>query len=143
MTITKKEQQFIKNITMGMLKSLVRDWRLFKEIDEDSHAIILYTNGTALRYPDDVEEIKLTNIANVNIMSSCDCRDFYYDDIATPDVIESQELTDAYYLEEYGYRFTDFIKNQLIVDDMEDYYTGAFVACLPELHRKKALNGWV
>ena len=108
----------IKNCTLTTLKSLVEMYRDDGYIDEDSAAHVLYKDGTILNYPDDVEQIKFKNIKNIHYMGSDDSRDFTYDDIVTPDDLETIKMMNQLYPMEY--------QNQLIVEDMDDYYKEYF-----------------
>lgn len=108
----------IKAGTMSMLKELIRQYREDNYIDEDSHAHVLYNDGTILYYPDDAEKIKFKNIKNIHYMGSDDSRDFYFDDITTKESLEFVATLPSIYHMEY--------KNQLIIEDMEDYYRNYF-----------------
>lgn len=110
----------IKSRTLSTMKDLISMYRDDGYIDDDSHAHILYNDGTILHYPDDVEKIKFKNIKNVHYMGSDDSRDFYFDDITTPETIETLEMLPNIYHMDY--------KNRLIVDDMEEYYKNYFNA---------------
>lgn len=105
-----------KKNTMITVKSLLKLYKEDNYIDEDSMFHVKYNNGDILSYPDDVEKIKLRNISNVHYMGSDDSCDFNFDSICNAEQAELLKILPNPM--EY--------KNQLIIEDMEDYYRNYF-----------------
>lgn len=107
--------------TLTCLKELVGMYREDGYIDEDAHAHVLYKDGSVLSYPDQVEQIRIKNIQNIHFMNDSCSMDFTFDDIV---LAENKDFLDEI---SCWKRWPDMApKNQLVVDDMEDYYQSYF-----------------
>ena len=111
----------LKRWIMMDLRGYVKDYRKDGYIEEDVKIEVLYADGSILRYPDNAGEIRFRHILNVHIQTADDDQDFYHDAIVTPD----QDIP-------------DWADSLLVVEDMEDYYTGEFLRDLPEYWRHRA-----
>jgi len=106
-----------RSYCMASLKELAQMYREDGYIDGDSMANIFYKDGTALRYPDDADKIKIKNIQNVYILTPYDSMDFKHDFIGTQEDFDFEK-----WLGTKNPNLTPDYKNPLIVDDMDNYY---------------------
>jgi hypothetical protein len=105
-----------KNNLLSWVKDLIEQYRNDNYIDEDTIFTVKYKDGSMLKYPEQVEQIKFKNIVNI-WFSNADCytMDFNNDFIGTQeDWNNMREYEDNRYPMQY--------KNPLIISDMDDYY---------------------